>query len=61
MGSVRGGVFEVSVTEPVTIVSQPKDSRVNNGSVSVFEVESAGTGPLPTSGIITGESNWRNR
>ncbi|MBN86526.1 MAG: hypothetical protein CL885_03285, partial [Dehalococcoidia bacterium] len=46
VGSVRGEVFEISVIEPVKIVSQPRDSRVNEGAVTVMEVGAEGSGPI---------------
>ena len=46
VGSVRGSVFEVEVLEPVTIVTQPKDTRANEGAVAVLKVAATGTGPF---------------
>ncbi|MCS5560981.1 MAG: immunoglobulin domain-containing protein, partial [Marinobacter nauticus] len=46
VGSVRGSVFEVEVLEPVTIVTQPKDIRANEGAVAVLKVTATGTGPF---------------
>ncbi|HJN90467.1 MAG TPA: immunoglobulin domain-containing protein, partial [Verrucomicrobiota bacterium] len=46
VGSVRGSVFELEVLEPVTVITQPEDTRANEGAVAVLKVVAAGTGPF---------------
>jgi hypothetical protein len=46
VGSVRGSVFEVEVLEPITIVTQPSDTKANEGGVAVLKVSASGTGPF---------------
>ena len=56
VGSVRGSVFEVEVLEPVTIVTQPKDTRANEGAVAVLKVVATGTGPFTYQWYHNGEA-----
>ncbi|HIL72888.1 MAG TPA: hypothetical protein EYG44_01525, partial [Verrucomicrobia bacterium] len=56
VGSVRGSVFEVEVLEPVTIVTQPSDTKVNEGAVAVLKVVASGTGPFSYQWYHNGEA-----